>query len=262
MNRIALATFLLFSVFYSVYYFCVFSFQFSEESPFFLLFANTYSLLALFGSSIGLLASKFWGGKSSRVGKAILFTSVGLLFQFFGQLSYAFYLFILKIEYPYPSFAEIFFFGSIPLYILGTFYFAKTTIVGSVKKSMGIKAYALLVTIMLFVLGYANFYYNHDPEQSSILLLLLEIFYPLGQSIYIGIALISIYTLRNVFGGKLFMNLVFIFIGLIFQYIADTFFLWIPISVSDGLYLASYTFVGLGLILFYYINFAAERRLD
>ena len=84
-----------------------------------------YPALALIGGIIGCNAAQNWGGLKSSFGKAIYFLSFGLLAQFIGQAIYAYYIYVLHVEVPYPSFGDIGYFGSVLLYIVALFYLAR-----------------------------------------------------------------------------------------------------------------------------------------
>src|SRR3990167_711806 len=91
------------------------------------LWAAIYQVMALYGAGIGILISNYWGGRKSTFGKSILFFSLGLLLQSFGQSSYSYYIFFEKIEVPYPSVGDIGFFGSVLAYIAGIIYLARVS---------------------------------------------------------------------------------------------------------------------------------------
>lgn len=75
------------------------------------IFSASYGVMALIGAFWGIAISKKWGGSASIMGKAILFFSLGLFAQEFGQLVYSAYAFFLKIQIPYPSIGDIGYFG-------------------------------------------------------------------------------------------------------------------------------------------------------
>src|SRR3989344_8362340 len=96
-------------------------------------FTLIYPFLSLIGGASGLIAAKKWGGFGSLLGRSISFFSIGLLAQFFGQASYAYYIYLAGVEVPYPSICDLGYFGSIGFYILGIIYLAK---VAGVKVSL------------------------------------------------------------------------------------------------------------------------------
>src|SRR3989338_5801855 len=91
------------------------------------LFGFIYAFVALIGGVNGLLISKKWGGAKSYVGRGLIFLSLGLLGEWFGQTVWTYYNVIEKIEVPYPSIADIGYLSIIPLYALGVLSFAKAT---------------------------------------------------------------------------------------------------------------------------------------
>ena len=100
-------------------------------------FGHTYGLIAVWGGIWGFLISKGWGGAKSIMGRALIMFGLGLFAQEFGQLAYSYYIFVLKIEVPYPSIGDIGFFGTIPFYIYGSYLLAKASGVKVSLKSPG-----------------------------------------------------------------------------------------------------------------------------
>lgn len=240
------------SVLFAVYYlFLIVSSHTETENSQYLFFTSTYSLIAFVGSIGGVLGIKNWGGHKSVIGKALIYFSIGLLLQFFGQLTYSYYLNILQTEPPYPSVAEFAFVASLLSYLLGSIELSSLVNIKISLRYFGVKIFSTLVGIAAVVFAIFLFYVNHDFESdSSILLLTLEFSYPLIQALYIIISLISIYVIKNLFGGKIIKAVILIFIGIFTQYIADSLFLWFPTILTDGLYLISYISISFGVSLF------------
>src|SRR3989344_2953142 len=88
------------------------------------IWAASYQLIAWFGAICGFYFSGLWGGWKSLVGRANLAFAIGLLAQSFGQSVFS-YFFYMGIDTPYPSIADIGFFGSIPFYIYGALLLIK-----------------------------------------------------------------------------------------------------------------------------------------
>src|SRR3989344_6132703 len=73
------------------------------EGPYNNLYGTLYPILSLFGGLYGLLyVQKRWGGHRSLVGKGVIFLSLGLLAQVFGQWAWSYYTIVENIEVPYP----------------------------------------------------------------------------------------------------------------------------------------------------------------
>ena len=89
------------------------------------IFGASYGIMALLGGVWGIRISYHWGFAKSVIGQAILMLSLGLLAEEFGQLVFSYYNIFLNQPVPYPSLADVGFFGNIPFYILGIMLLAK-----------------------------------------------------------------------------------------------------------------------------------------
>ena len=81
------------------------------------IYSDTYGVIALWAGIIGFISMGKFGYLKSAIGQFIFLFSLGVLFQFIGQVINSYYRVILEIEAPYPSFADLFYFLSIPIYI-------------------------------------------------------------------------------------------------------------------------------------------------
>lgn len=231
----------------------------------YLIFAATYGLVTLVGGIVGLMASKQWGGLKSFLGKALFFLSIGLLLTEFGQLTFSFYTIFLDVELPYPSIADIGFFGAIPMYVLGSYYLLKTLNVKSAIKNAGIlKMLGLLaIPIALMLVTYIINFRNYEFEGQGPLIVFLDFADPIGHLIYLSFSLLALTRSRSLLGGALQKGLVILLCAFLVQYLADMNFLyqelnesWINGGYGDVLYLISYTLMSFGLI-----SFCAPRLL-
>ncbi|MBP6994247.1 hypothetical protein KBB12_03320 [Candidatus Woesebacteria bacterium] len=219
-------------------------------------FTDTYWILPLVGGIYGLVTSKRWGGLSSVFGKAILYFSIGLLMQVFGQVVYSAYAIFGGVEIPYPSLGDIGFFGSIPLYILGLLQLGQTL---RLNKAMHKTSNMVLVTVVivgLLTLSYTIFLKDYNIDLTVPLQVFFDFGYPLGQSLYVGlVALVYILSVGSL-GGKLRYKILFLLFALSSQYLADFLFLfnqnrgiWIEGGISDMMYLTAYFFMGVSLVM-------------
>ena len=191
------------------------------------------------------------------MGKALIFFSLGLFAQEFGQVMYSYYLYFQKIEVPYPSLGDVGYFGSIPLYILGVLYLAKASGVKIGLSSFVNKIQAILIPGVILVLSYYFFMQGYVPDWSAPIRTLLDFGYPLGQAIYISLALLTYSLSRGVLGGVMKPRILFILFALFVQYIADFSFLYLaqqgqayPGSILDYAYILAYFLMGIGLLQF------------
>jgi hypothetical protein len=230
-------------------------------------FAATYGVMSVFGGVVGLIASKKWGGRKSLIGRALLFFAIGLLAQEFGQLAYSYYLYVLKVEIPYPSIGDIGYFGSVLLYIYAASQLLKATGARFSLKNRSKKVIAVALPLILLAASYAFFLrdYQFDFSSSkSTLTVLLDFGYPLGQATYIAIALLTYLLSRNLLGGIMKKKILFVLFALVIQYVADFSFLdaarankVFPAGANDYVYLVAYTVMALALSSFR-INLSAE----
>jgi hypothetical protein len=225
----------------------------AENTQVNLQWAASYQLIALWGVVWGLIMGKRWGGLKSVMGRAITFFALGLLLQAFGQTVFSIYNLALKVEIPYPSLADIGFFGSIPLYIYATLQLGKAS--GASIQSLGKKFIVILLPIAALIISYFAFLQNYEFAGVSSLQVFLDFGYPFGQAIYISLALLAYVLSRSSLGGVMRGRVVFILIALVIQYVADSNFLyqytngtWINGGYGDYIYLLAYFFMTYGLI--------------
>lgn len=221
-----------------------------------LLWSSTYQILALFGAAAGIIISRtYLRGINSALGRAILGFSVGLLFQSFGQTSYTYYNLFRHITNPYPSVADIGFFGSIPLYLYAIVQLAKASGIKVSLKSFGNKIQALLIPLGMLSLSYYIFLKDYVFDWSDPLKIVLDFGYPFGEAIYVSIAILTFILSRKILGGALRSPILFLVFALTFQYVTDFIFLyqashnsWQIAGINDFMYAVSYLLMGLGII--------------
>lgn len=220
-------------------------------------FGFVYAIIALIGTFIGLIASGKWGGYKSYVGKGIIFLSLGLLGEWFGQTIWSYYNIIARLEVPYPSIADIGYFSIIPFYGLGMIYFARASgIKFSLSKIDG-KIKAILIPVIMVSISYFLFLRNLNMDFTHPIRTFLDFGYPLGEAITISIALLTYIVSVKTLGGKMRARILFIIFALFFQYITDYIFLY---KAADGtyfnggftdlMYATSFTIMAIGLISF------------
>lgn len=218
-------------------------------------FANTYWLLALWGGIWGVVASIRWGGLKSLMGKVLILFSLGLLSQVFGQLAYSYYYYVLHIEIPYPSIGDIGFFGSIPIYIGAIIVLAKASGVSLNIKSFQNKIQSLLIPGSGLLLSYLLFLKNYQFDWNYPLIIFLDFGYPMGQAIYISLAILVFLLSKKTLGGIMKPRVSLIVFALVVQFIADYTFLyffsnglWYASGPNDLIYLLAYFLMSLALI--------------
>lgn len=221
-----------------------------------LAWAASYQLVALYGGIAGLIiAYKEWGGMRSVVGSAIVAFSFGLLLQVLGQSTFSFYNLVLNVEIPYPSFADIGFFGSIPLYIYGAVQLARASGAAFSLRTYMNKLWAIAIPVLLLILSYTSFLRHYELDWSSPLRVFLDFAYPFGQAIYVSLAILAYLLSRGMLGGTMRNKVLFLLIALVVQYLADYNFLYQTISETwqnggygDFIYLFAYLLMAIGVM--------------
>jgi hypothetical protein len=219
------------------------------------LFAAVYGFIALFGGIIGINISRKWGGIHSFMGKSIMLFSLGLLFQEVGQLLYSYYIYFLHSPVPYPSIGDFFFYSTIPLYILGTLYLARTSGAHVSLRFLRSKLQVIVIPAIILLLSYVIFLNGYIFDWSKPIKVILDFMVPFGQAIYISLAILTYTLSKNVLGGLMKKRVLFILLGLVVQYIADWTFLyqaslntWYAGGINDFMYLTAYFIMTFALL--------------
>lgn len=221
------------------------------------LYSAIYGSMALFGGVTGLFVSKKWGGRKSLIGKSVLFVSLGLLAQEIGQITYSMYTYLFHQEIPYPSLGDIGFFGSVVFYILAAYFLIKATSVSANYSRRRYKLLIPLVPLALLAVSYKIFLNDYEYDFSQPIAVFLDFGYPLGQALYIALALLAFLLSRKYLGGLMRPAILAVLFSFVLQYAADFVFLyqvsrdtWVTGGVNELMYLVSYFAMTLSLISF------------
>ena len=224
----------------------------SNENNYFTLI---YPLLSLMGGISGLIFANKWGGFKSYIGKTLSLFSFGLLAQFFGQAAYAYYIYIKGIDVPYPSIGDIGYFGSVIFYIWAACILAKLSGLTISFQSLKNKFIVLLIPLVVLVVSYFLFLQGYEFDFANKLKIFLDFGYPLGEAVYVSIAVIALLVSSNFLGGIMKKPIIFFILALIFQYFCDFVFLyqsnhsmWYVGGINDYMYFASYFLMTLALV--------------
>lgn len=220
------------------------------------LFGASYGLICIWGGLIGLfVVAPKWGGFKSLMGMAINVLSLGLLTQEFGQLVFSYYNIFLKVPVPYPSIADIGFFGTIPFYIYGIFLIAKLAGVKFSLRRMRNQILLLAIPLVMLIITYSIFLRDYEFDFSNPLKVFLDFGYPFGEAIYISIAVLAYSLTRNLLGGLMRGKILLLIAAFVLQYIAEFNFLWQSYNLTwlnggygDYLYFLAYFTMTVGII--------------
>ena len=197
------------------------------------LFGVAYALIALVGGLNGIRISKKWGWNKSYLGLGIMFLSLGLLGESFGQLTWAYFNLIKKVEIPYPSIADLGYFSIVPLYFISMLYFSRVCGVTISLKAFKKKIIALLIPMLMISISYYSFLRGQTLDFSNPIKTFLDLGYPLGEAIYVSLAIITLGLTTSVLGGSMKKKLLLVLIYFILQWLTDYSFLY---SSGTGTY--------------------------
>lgn len=222
-------------------------------------FSLTYGILAGYGGVIGFIIASKWGGFKSYVGKSLIFFAFGLLCQFLGQNAYSIQFMIDHVQDAYPSYGEIFFLASIPSYILGVWYIGKAAGSGVSLKRLKYKIISVIFPLAMVVISYYMFIHGTSMQGQSTIAVILNFVYPIGQAVFVSMAIMAYLLSGKVLGGVMKRRVIFILFSLVFQYAADSTFLyktingtWYHSDFSEFMFAMSYS-----LMTFAFLDFSS-----
>ncbi len=206
------------------------------------------------------MAVKKWGGTKAVVGRALLFFSLGLFSQEVGQLVSSYYTQIAHTDLPYPSLGDVAYFGSVILYLIAAFFLAKAVGVKFALKKVQYKVLAIAVPIAILAISYFVLLHGYQYDTSKPLTVFLDAGYPIGQALYISVALIAYLLSRKMLGGIMKSGILLVIAALVVQYISDFSFIYevhrgayVPGKFDDLFYLIAYFVMAMALIKFHTI---------
>ncbi len=217
-------------------------------------FVFVYPIVALIGGAIGGFFSQKWGGFKSVLGRSIALFSLGIFCQFGGQILYNYYTFVLGVEVPYPSIGDYVYFASVIFYIFGVISLAKVSGLKLTMKTMRGKVLAFGIPVIMLLVSYVILLSDYEVDLSNKALLFFDFGFPIGQVIYVSIALTALFISKDILGGMMRKPIMLLISALIFQYIADFVFsyqfsqgtLYVG-GFMDYLYCVSYFLMALAL---------------
>lgn len=218
-------------------------------------FNFVYAFVAFIGGINGLIISRKWGGFRSYIGRGIIFFSLGLLGEWFGETAWSYYNIVAHIQVPYPSIADAGYFSIIPLYSLGILSFAKAAGTTFTLRSVYGKLILCIIPVIMLTISYFLYLKNLQFDTTQPLTTFLNYGYPIGEAITISFALLTYGLSKGILGGKMKSKVLFIIFALCVQYITDSTFLYTAAintyynaSAVDMMYTTSFLTMSLALI--------------
>ncbi len=190
-------------------------------------YSFAFSLVPLVGGFVGCFVAEKWGWFKSAIGKGVFFTSLGLFSWGAGSMVWSYYNFFMDIPAPYPSWADVGFALSIPLWIIGVINFSKATGTKFGLRNIFGKTLLLFLPIVTVILSYyllvvvARGGVLVSTGGDSSLKLFLDLFYPIGDVLILSLALLVFGLSFNYLGGIYKHSILSILFGFGLMYVAD-----------------------------------------
>src|SRR3989304_1255187 len=173
LSKIAIVGF----IFFTIWWINLFLSGTKSESSNYLFGAIYGPVMSLFGAVGGLYASRAWGGWKSVMGRAIILLSLGLFSQAFGQIVFSYYGIFLGIEVPYPSIADIGFFGYIPMYFYGIMLLANASGVKLKIRPITSFLQVIIIPLGMLIFSYKLFLREYEFDWTQPLTIFLDFAY-------------------------------------------------------------------------------------
>src|SRR5207247_941570 len=103
----------------------------------------------------------------------------------------------------------------IPFYFYGAFMLAKASGAHISLRSYSSKIYTFIIPVILLSFSYYTFLKGYEVDPTQPLKTFLDFGYPIGQAIYVSMALIAYILARKVLGGIMRLPVLFFIIALI-----------------------------------------------
>lgn len=222
------------------------------------LFNWSYGLIGLSSAIYGWhIARKKWGGYSSTVGKLLTWLGVGLFAQWVGLQIWTYYNLIAQVEVPYPSLADIGYFGLVPAYTIAAIMLAKVCGIKFSLRSMKGKLVVVLFPLLALSLAFGLFVKNVGFDTSNPIQLFFDLAYPIGTIIPATIGLVVLFAANENIGGKMRSRILWLIGAFVLQFLTEYLFLYrsgngtyVNGGFVDLMYALSYAVMGLGLVGF------------
>lgn len=239
-----------------------------REGPINNFYGLIYPIISLLGGIYGIaVASKKWGGMKSVIGRGIIFLSMGLLAEVFGQWAWSYYTVFRSVEIPYPSIADIGYFLIVPFYSYAMYCFALAAGIKVNLKNFTGKIQAIIIPLLMIGIAYILFLRNIDVDLSNPIKMFLDFGYPGFEAIAVSIGILTFSLSRGILGGQMRPRILYLIFALIAQYVTDYTFLYTVgtgsyynAGIVDLMYTTSLTIMSLGVVSFIYFDIQQVNR--
>lgn len=193
------------------------------------LYGLLFVLIPVVGGLIGLWRSAQWGFFSSALGRATLFSSLGLIAWGLGGLIYSYYNFFLGVEAPYPSIADIAYLSSYPLWAMGVLALSRAMGAGYALRKPAGKVALLAVPLLAAAVSYyllINVARGGLDLTGDLLKIFVDVAYPTADIVLLTLISVVFVLSYKFLGGRYKMPVVVLMAGFLLQFFADFAFSW------------------------------------
>ncbi|MBI2610417.1 hypothetical protein HYW60_00560 [Candidatus Kaiserbacteria bacterium] len=231
------------------------------------LWSDLYGVLFLgfipvFGGIHGITLAKAWGGFQSAVGRGIMLLSLGLISWGIGTYIFSgVYNFILSVEVPYPSLADVGYILALPLWAAAMIQLSRAT--GAkygLRKGSGKIALLAIPTVVILISYYLLVVVARGgaipTSDEGLLKLFFDLAYPIGDVVILTLATLVYGLSYSYFGGMYKKAIYTILFGFVLMYVADFSFsytttleTWYPGDWVDLLFTTAVLTLALGVAM-------------
>ena len=218
--------------------------------------------IPVLGGIGGLFIAKRWGSFKSAVGRAIMFLSLGLISWGLGTYIFSgIYNYLLQIEVPYPSLADVGYVLSLPLWIMGIINLSRATGAKYGLRSPKGKAIFLLIPLLVIIISYYLLVVVArggaiDLSDQGLFKIFFDLAYPIGDVLILTLATLVYGLSYNYFGGVYKKSIYIILFGFVILYCADFLFsylttlgTWRPADWVDLLFTTAMFVLSMGIMM-------------
>lgn len=186
------------------------------------------AIVPFLGGVFGLLKARKWGFSRSIMGRSLIGLSAGMLTWSMGMVLWNYYIFFTEVEIPYPSFTDMFFILSWPLWAYGVYELSKVAGAGFGLRLKNGKWIFLLIPFLVALFSYYLLFVvargGQIDLESGGLKLFVDLFYPLGDIVIFTSIALAYSLSRKFLGGTYKPAIILLFSGFVLNYLTDFIF--------------------------------------
>jgi hypothetical protein len=144
------------------------------------------------------------------------------------------------------------------LYFLAAYEIAHAAGARAGLKSYRMYGQVFVIPLVILYFTINTFVQDLEFDNTHLLKSILDFGYPIGQSMYLIMAILALTLSKSYLGGLMRNAVMLLCISLFIQYLADAMFLyrnangtWVAGGISDLQYMLAYFFMGLSVSAFY-----------